>query len=197
MKDAIARTLHAHPAFSGLSIEEARELSDRCEVVTLTEGNVLFAEGETADHIYVVLTGSLMVTCRWLQGFEVVVGDARGGSVVGEMGVLDDTPRSATLTARTRVEVLRIRGSVFHQLIESAHPAAWSLLRSIRRQLVSRLRMVDERVDAVFGDAFGEILEGEFQGVGDTVTAGSPLGDPPALHASLKRVWQATHWEGS
>ena len=190
MKDAIARTLHSHPAFSGLSFEEARELSDRCDVVTLTEGNVLFAEGEPADNLFVVLAGSLMVTCRGPAGLEVVVGDARGGSVVGEMGVLDCTPRSATLTARSRVEVLRLRGSIFQQLIESAHPAARSLLRSIRQQLVSRLRMVDERVDAVFDVVFDEAFDED----GGSV-AGN-LDEPSGLHASLKSVWQATHQEG-
>jgi CRP-like cAMP-binding protein len=150
MQDAIAHTLQQHPAFAGLSEADALDLALRTESVTLTAGNVLFGQGEPSRDLYVVLSGALRVTCRGPGGVEVVVGEVRGGSIVGEMGVIDGQARSATVTARGRVELLRIGGAVFGDMVEAAHPAAISLVRAVRRQLVARLRGIDDRVDAVF-----------------------------------------------
>jgi CRP-like cAMP-binding protein len=146
LADALAR----HPAFSGLSRDDLAEVASRCEHQRLPTGGVLFEEGAASAHLYIVLRGRIRVSCRASSGVQVVVGGARGGDVVGEMGVLDDSPRSATLTAEEPVEVLKMRGEVLTELVDGAHPAAAALLRVVRRQLVERVREIDERVDAVF-----------------------------------------------
>jgi CRP-like cAMP-binding protein len=146
----IPEALVRHPAFAGLSVEAVQGLASRCEHLHLPTGGVLFHEGDPAAHLYLVLRGRLRATCRGEPGVEVVVGGAHGGDVVGEMGVLDGAPRSATLTAEGPVEVVRMRGGVLTSLVESGHPAAAPLLRVVRRQLVERIRETDERVDAVF-----------------------------------------------
>ncbi len=146
LADALAR----HPAFSGLSQDALDDVASRCEHQRLPTGGVLFEEGAFSAHLYIVLRGRLRVSCRASSGVQVVVGGARGGDVVGEMGVLDDSPRSATLTAEEPVELLKMRGEVLTDLVDGAHPAAAALLRVVRRQLVERVREVDERVDAMF-----------------------------------------------
>lgn len=146
ISDAIAR----HPGFVGLAAADVAQLAAGCERLHLPEGGVLFAEGEDALFLYVVLRGRLRVTCRAASGVEVVVGESQGGEVVGEMGVIDGAPRGATLTAIGPVEVLQMRGEFLTGLVSDGHPAAAALLRVVRRQLVARVRETDERVDAVF-----------------------------------------------
>ena len=148
--DALAR----HPAFAGLSRADLAEVAARCEHLRLPTGGVLFEEGAASAHLFVVLRGRLRVSCRASSGVQVVVGGAQGGDVVGEMGVLDGSARSATLTAEGPVELLKMRGEILTELVDGAHPAAAALLRVVRRQLVERVREIDERVDAVF-DMFG------------------------------------------
>lgn len=144
--DSLAR----HPAFAGLSRADLKEVGARCEHHSLTTGALLFEEGDPSEHLFVVLRGRLRVSCRAASGVQVVVGGAQGGDVVGEMGVIDGSLRSATLTAESPVELLKMRGEVLMELVDGAHPAAAALLRVVRRQLVERVREIDERVDAVF-----------------------------------------------
>lgn len=138
------------PVFAELSPAAAREVARGCTEIVLLPGEVLFREGAPPDHLYIVLGGELRVTCLLApQGDEVVVGVAHQGAVLGEMALLEGKPRSATVRAATRCRAVQLPGERFRALVDNAHPAAWTLLRAMRTQLVARLRAVDERVDAV------------------------------------------------
>ncbi len=100
--------------------------------------------------MYIVLAGQLRMTCASPDGVEVVVGTVGNGRILGEMSALDPAPRSATATAINRATLLVLPGQVLTALVESGHPAAHSLLMWIRKQVCSRLRELDARIDAVF-----------------------------------------------
>jgi len=173
-------TLHSLPVFEDLGEEEARDLASHCEGVDLPDGTILFEEGEDAPHLYVVLAGTILLSCRGPSGTEVVVGMSKPGSVIGEMGVLDNAPRSATATAVGHSGVLRIAGDAFKEMIQSGNPAAWSILKAIRMELCQRLRTLDERVDAVF-----------------TIHDPSrPLGESAEVKDMLENLWTALSQEG-
>jgi len=146
--DTLARQLRALPVFALLSDEDADALSRGCFVLELAHGELLFAEGQPPDHLYVVLDGEAQVSCLTPGADEVVVGRAHPGAVLGEMALFDRSVRSASVRAQGPTRVLQIPGARFGDLVQEAHPAAWTLLRAIREQLVERLRGVAERVDA-------------------------------------------------
>jgi CRP-like cAMP-binding protein len=146
--ETLARQLRALPVFALLSDEDAEELSRGCFVLELSHGDLLFAEGQAPDHLYVLLAGEAQVSCLTTGTDEVVVGRAHPGAVLGEMALFDRSLRSASVRAQGATRVLQIPGARFGDLVQDAHPAAWTLLRAIREQLVERLRGVAERVDA-------------------------------------------------
>ena len=165
---------------AGQGQEEARELASNCDGVDLPDGAILFEEGEEARHLYVVLAGTILLSCRGPSGTEVVVGMSKPGSVIGEMGVLDCAPRSATATAVGHSGVLRIGGDAFKEMIQSGNPGAWSILKAIRMELCQRLRTLDERVDAVF----------------TIQDPGNPMGDSAEVQDMLENLWTALSQEG-
>jgi CRP-like cAMP-binding protein len=145
------------PSLSGLSRDAARAMLSASTVRALPAMATLFAEGEAPHHLCLVLDGQLQVTCASEDAeVRVVVGVARRGALLGEMGLLAGAARSATVRATENSRLLEIPGNHLQSLVESAHPAAWILLRAMRVQLVERLRTVDERVDALLAPSSPE-----------------------------------------
>jgi NTE family protein/lysophospholipid hydrolase len=122
--------------FGGLSEEAVRDLEAEFERVHVTAGETLIRQGERADCMYLVLSGRLRAYVDRSDGPDAPVGEIGRGEIVGEMGLLIDEPRSATIRAVRDSEVLRLSKDVFDRFIEK-HPLA---LKAITRVNLMRLR---------------------------------------------------------
>src|ERR1700724_4635686 len=105
------------------------------------EGKVLFREGDPADSVFLVLSGVVDVL-RELDGDPILLGTVRAGQFIGEMGVVENRPRSATARAASEVEVEILTPTEFFDQIASSPPAA----RELIRRLSQRLREADDRI---------------------------------------------------
>lgn len=146
----IASALLSHPIFGQLKYEQAFELSRRCRQVRLVRGETLFAQGEPAKEMYMVISGVLTVSCEGPDNVPVMVGLSHEGSILGEMAAFDEVPRSATVTANIDSTVLALPAAAFLEMVDLGHPAAHSILRWLRAQICAGLRLLDERLDALF-----------------------------------------------
>ena len=128
--------LKAVPFLSDLSGEQLLPIADIVQHVHVEAGDLVFGEGQPGNHLYVILEGEVDV----LRGKERV---ARLGQkeCVGEMALLDSSPRSASVKARTDCELLAIARDDFQDLLDM-HPA---LARGIIRVLTQRLRHATEQ----------------------------------------------------
>jgi CRP-like cAMP-binding protein/Fe-S-cluster-containing hydrogenase component 2/thioredoxin reductase len=106
---------------SGLKREDVAELVAAAEVQTKRAGEVVLAEGDTGKDIYIVRRGSMIVE-KTIGGRQVFLSYLPAGSYVGEMALLDDAPRVATVKAAIRSEVIRLPGEAFARLL-AAKPA--------------------------------------------------------------------------
>ncbi len=95
--------------------------------VSFAFGTPIIREGEPADAFYVLTSGRARVLKQAETGEELSLNVLRPGDSFGEMGLLEDTVRAATVRANTDVEAWRLDRAVFHALVQE-HPA-------IRRQL--------------------------------------------------------------
>jgi CRP/FNR family cyclic AMP-dependent transcriptional regulator len=146
----MAEDLRRTDVFQMLDAGEAQHVATLCERRLLGPADLLFEEGQLASHLYLVLRGQLQILVRSPDGLaEVVVGVAEAGALVGEMAVLEAMPRSASGRAATTCEVLQLPGRAFAELVASAHPAAFAILRQLQHTLSERLRRLDARIDAV------------------------------------------------
>ena len=106
-----------------------------------TEGQVLFREGDPADRVFRILSGTLAIL-RELDGEPILLGTVGAGQFIGEMGVVENRPRSATVWAASDVEVEILTPTAFFDQIASSPPAA----RELIRRLSQRLREADDRI---------------------------------------------------
>lgn len=134
---ASADDLAAVPLFESLTEADRKELAGRFDVITANEGASLLGEGNAGYSFYVLIEGSAVVTADG-----VTVATYAPGDFFGEMAILGEGRRTATVTATSPVKLLVMFGSDFRQLQQS-HPASAALLEESmqrRRQELSQLR---------------------------------------------------------
>jgi CRP-like cAMP-binding protein len=124
--------------FAGLSAEDVEAVARIGSPVTFQAGTALFEVGEQADAMFVLTEGEARVE---VGGRFHVLG---AGDVVGEMAVLARGTRIATVRAESDVMALRFEESTFQAFLMD-HPA---VALSMMKQLVLRLREVEQRIDA-------------------------------------------------
>jgi NTE family protein len=105
--------------------------------IFLPGGQILFRENETADSLYIVISGCLGVVVRGSEGHDVLVARIAAGETVGEMGLLDDGVRSATVEALRDTELLKFDKSSYENLLlrdpRSMHALISLLVRRLRK----------------------------------------------------------------
>src|SRR5207247_954160 len=104
--------------FAGLDRVELARLTAYVDAMTIEDAAVLYVQGDTADAVYIVSQGTL--------GIYVSTGDGSGetrlnmlsaGDCIGEMALVSGEPRSATVRAIGRAEVLRLDRATFLDLV--------------------------------------------------------------------------------
>jgi CRP-like cAMP-binding protein len=133
---AARQALAATPLFAGLSSEVLEALVGNLELVELEPGQLLFREGDPGDALYVVVEGEVSVrTMGPPVGEEQRLGP---GAFLGEVALLTDQPRAATVTAVTMAELLRIDRGTLADVLGEHGDMLRAVLRFVRDRLVER-----------------------------------------------------------
>lgn len=122
------------PLFSGVDLSKLKLLAFASERVAFPEGRALFREGDPGDAAYLILDGAAEVTVASETG-PVTVATIGKDAFVGEIAILTDVPRTATVVAATPVEALRIRKDVFLQLLRDVPMMAIEVMREMAERL--------------------------------------------------------------
>ena len=96
--------------------ELAELITDGVQVRRCAGGEVLFKEGDAADGLYLIRRGSVMIS-RMIAGREVVLSYLAAGNYVGEMALLTDAPRTATVKAAVTTEVVVLNSETFKRVL--------------------------------------------------------------------------------
>jgi CRP/FNR family transcriptional regulator, cyclic AMP receptor protein len=132
------------PLFSGIEPTRLKLLAYTSDVVTYHAGQVLFRKGDVGDAAYVIIKGDADVSIPAASG-DVAVAQLHDGDFLGEIAILCDTPRTATVTARNELKALRIRKEPFFQLLHQFPEMAVEMTRLLAERLT---RTTAELVEA-------------------------------------------------
>jgi CRP-like cAMP-binding protein len=139
------------PMLAQLGETALRILAIGAESYSVSEGETLFAPGESADCAYVVQHGSFVIEPQAANGLESI---AEPGSLLSESALLIETPRHATATAREDSIVLRISRAMFLKMLES-NPQAAQQLRTLFASRADQLARDFEKVHAILARGTG------------------------------------------
>jgi CRP/FNR family transcriptional regulator len=132
--------------FSGLSKKDLKELAAECREGKFSPGSVMLSQGEQGLGLFIITSGTARITRKNSpDGADEVLGTAGVGDVIGEMALLDDLPRSATVTAVDEVTILSLPLWEFRRFLRrSLHndpDVGLALLAALSR----RLRKAEQR----------------------------------------------------
>jgi alkyl hydroperoxide reductase subunit AhpC len=99
-------------------------LADAAEKVSYGPGETIVAEGDVADRFYVIAGGEVAVTRRTPEGEEVELATLGPGHFFGEVGILAETRRTATVRAVDDVELLSLEWKTFQSALEESDPTS-------------------------------------------------------------------------
>jgi len=98
------------------------------------KGEVLFTEGESGEVMYVIRTGTVKVSIT-SHGTERVLARLGAGEIVGEMALLNSSPRTATATVEEDAELVAVDAYTFEDMIIGNTEIALRLIRKLARRL--------------------------------------------------------------
>jgi CRP-like cAMP-binding protein len=148
-EESLART----DFFADAAPDALRRVAASGQELHLIRGDVLFNEGDPPEALYLVLRGRIAIAlANPIDRRESVVALMEANDLFGEMGMLDDGPRSAMARALEPTTVLSVPyGPVFEMFDENP-----KLLWNVTRLLAQRIRVTDEALaDSVFLDVTG------------------------------------------
>ena len=119
--------------FASLPDSAVEEIADRAEETQVAAGDWLFREGDPGEGLYVLRTGRLEVV-REAGDAEILIRSLSPGAVLGELAVLTDAPRSASVRARRDSGLLGLSSAAFLELLEDDQ-FALALTRALAIQL--------------------------------------------------------------
>ena len=164
------------PLFSGLDESELQRLSQVAMRRRAGRNEQVVRAGEDAESLIVLLTGRAKVTNFDEEGREIILAWLGPGEFFGEMGLIDGSPRSASVIAVEPCELLTIGKNEFQRCMQDNFQVAQKLMQI----LVRRLREADRNIEnlALPKGQFGHFIIGEFEKeVVEQALAGRSEGD--------------------
>lgn len=129
-QDTKVQALKRAPLFEGLSRKELTDLARVSEDLEMEPGKVLCKEGEIGREFFVIVDGDVTVTRNGRR-----VASRGGGDFVGEIALLEDIPRTATVTAETPVRLFVLTRQDFRHLLDRHPGVERKVLRALARRL--------------------------------------------------------------
>jgi CRP-like cAMP-binding protein len=131
-RDAKVDLLKAVPLFAGCSKAELQRVASLADELDLGEGATLIREGERGREFLVIASGTVKVTRKGK-----TIRDLGAGDYVGEIALVADVPRTATVTATSPVRLLVITDRAFRSVLEQMPSIATKVLQSLGQRLHS------------------------------------------------------------
>ncbi|MGH8569130.1 MAG: cyclic nucleotide-binding domain-containing protein, partial [Gammaproteobacteria bacterium] len=145
-----------------LPAEALREVVASARIERFEAGKVLFKEGDPGDSLHLIRKGSVTVA-RDIGGRERVLSYVAAGNYIGEMALLTDSPRSATVRASIETDTIRLDGTAFKALL-SRWPDIQAKMQSKARDLLAGQSVKVQETPEGAGDLISFLVN---EGVGE------------------------------
>ena len=154
--ERIADVLHGAAIFHGLSKDDMQRFANISQKISFQDEDVLIHEGAVGSVVYIIIKGKLKVMLpQKIKGKEayritnILLNNLRAGDCFGEYSLFDGKPTSATVIAAEPVEVIKIQGSDFQQIIDNDDRIAKVIYLNMLKILIERLRQKDRELDMI------------------------------------------------
>jgi CRP/FNR family cyclic AMP-dependent transcriptional regulator len=142
--------------FSGISEPILTKLAGMMKEVRFTKNNSIISQGERSRSLYVITDGRAKVFITDEQGHQTIYSFLKKGDYFGELSLLDDAPRSATVVTLEDITALILSHAKFNEFVNNHPGVCWSLFKA----LSTRMRQMDETIyNLTTRDIYGRLAE--------------------------------------
>src|ERR1035437_7464933 len=146
--------LRTLPMFESLRQDHLEEITRFANLRLVAKNEEVLHEGDCTNDIYLVLSGTLRVQMGDQEGHEVILTMLGPGEMFGEMGAIDEHPRSATVVATKASSLVVISKDDFKRCLAENFDVSLYIIRS----LIKRLRLADRKIESLaLIDVFGRV----------------------------------------
>ena len=154
--EARSQQLLRLPLFSVLPENVLLELSGIVKELSYKRNTIVISQGDDTRSLYIVLHGRLKVLASDEEGNQTIFSFLGAGDFFGELSLLDDAPRSASVITVEDTQVLHLSHQYFNEFIKN-HPEVCSL---IFKALTTRIREMDNTIcDLTSLDVYGRLVQ--------------------------------------
>lgn len=146
LKETMAGFLSGIPMFQTLSFEEILLVAGHVNFTRVAPGETLFREGDRGATVTFVVDGALDVVKQAGTDREVVLGTLTRGRSIGEMAILENEPRSATVRARTGSTLVVLSRSAFDLIVEKHPRVGVKIMKGLACLLSGNLRSTSSQL---------------------------------------------------
>ena len=129
------------PLFAHLSIDQLEAVNRMLTESEFQAGEFIVREGEAGSELFVLIEGEVQVLKRQAAGSDRLLSTLRPVAWFGEIAILDDSPRSASVVASSDARLLALRGERFRELILQSPQIAFEIFPA----LTARIRAAEAR----------------------------------------------------
>jgi len=122
------------PMFAKMETSRLKLLAFASEIVSFQHGDIVFNSGDSADYAYVIMDGAVDIITETDSG-PVVTDTLRQNQLIGELGLLNNTPRIATLIANGDLQAMKITGEMFFRILRENSEVALDVIRMLSDKL--------------------------------------------------------------
>jgi hypothetical protein len=126
-------------AFPHASEQELAQTTHRLQTLRYAAGDTVVRQGDAADRFYIITAGEVGVTRKQEAGQEVELATLGPGQFFGEVGLLAHRPRTASVRARTDLEVLALDREDFGRLVDGSQATAEDFAHVVRQRLATHV----------------------------------------------------------
>lgn len=155
-KEEITRILSESEVFRGLTDDDLKIVSKRCQKVTFQQKDLLIQEGHRASAFYIVIKGQLKVVLpQQIEGrrehrvSDVKLNVLKEGDSFGEYSIIGNMPASASVIATQAGELIKMAESDFNEILMANDRLAKTVYYNILRALIRRLRKREKEYDFI------------------------------------------------
>jgi len=141
------------PLFDGLSPEALAKIESRAVARNYPRNAVVISEGDEATSMFIIVSGSVKVYHTEADGKETILNSQGPGQHFGELALVDDAPRSASVMTQEASRLLVLSKAAFRECLEESPEVGYHLVQALARQV----RRLTETVNMMGRDVYGRI----------------------------------------
>jgi CRP/FNR family transcriptional regulator, cyclic AMP receptor protein len=130
------------PMFAKMETSKLKLLAFASEIVSFDDGDIVFHSGDSADYAYVIMEGAVDIITETDAG-PVVTDTLLQNQLIGELGILNNTPRIATLVANGNLRGMKITAEMFFRILRENSEVSLDVIRILSNKLARSHEQVE------------------------------------------------------